>query len=882
LIELLFPAQLPLPDYQLVSEAKSPMASTSRYSRVREFFQAHRGVFVPLVVLMVFGFTSFAIYELTTEVSYDEVIDALVSTSWSSIALAVFFTLLSFAALIGYDLNALDYIGRKLPPVPVAMTAFSAYAVGNTAGFGALSGGAIRFRGYSRLGLSPEDIGRVIAFVTFAFGIGLLSVTALACLMTAPRMGEIIGVDENIIRAVALVIIIGLTVLVFVGRDGREIKIGAVHVRLPDSRTSSQQFLVTALDIAASASVLYVLLPHTDLGWPSFLAIYATAVGAGVLSHVPAGLGVFETIIVASLGNTVDIDQVLGSLVLYRVIYHVLPLVIATLFVIILEARQLSKHPVASTLRKLEFRLAPLLLSAFALIAGAMLVLSSVTPTPDSNLDFLGNFMPLPLVESAHFLSSVLGLLLFISARGIAQRLDGAWWTALVCTTLGLLFSLVKALALFEAIFLAVLLAGLLLSARQFNRPASMLRQALTPPWIVAMLILVAAATTILFFVYREVDYSRSLWWEFELSAEAPRGLRATLGIAIIAAAVSIFSLLRPAVRRSEPSTADELVMATDIAMAQDYADANLVRMGDKRLMFSESGKSFIMYGIQGRSWIALFDPVGPSSEIAELVWRFVEEARTGGGRAVFYQISPELLAYCTDAGMRAFRLGELAVVDLTNFDLKGSRLAALRQAISKGVREGLEFEMLQPEGVAPHLAELRAVSDAWLDDHNTREKTFSLGAFRDDYVLSQPVAMLKKEGRIVAFATIAVTGTKHEGTVDLMRFAPDAPKGSMDFLFVKIMEHLRDGGFREFNLGMAPLSGMAQREAAPAWDRIGSVIFEHGERFYNFKGLKAFKSKFQPRWEPRYLAVSGIGPAVAMMDATLLIGGGLRGVVGK
>jgi phosphatidylglycerol lysyltransferase len=866
----------------LVFEAKHIMASSSHGNRVRESFQAHRGIFVSLVVLMVFGFTAFAIYGLTREVRYDEVIAALNATRWTSILLAILFTALSFSALAAYDLNALAYIGRQLPPVPVIMTAFSAYAVGNTAGFGALSGGAIRFRGYSRLGLSPEDVGRVIAFVTFAFGFGLLAVSAFACLVTAPRIGQIVGIDAVFVRIVALVVIAALALLVLAGRNGRRIAVGGWHLRLPDTRTSSQQFLITALDISASASVLYVLLPQTDIGWPSFLAIYAAAVTAGVLSHVPAGLGVFETVIVAALGHALSVDQILGSLVLYRVIYHVLPLLVATLFVIGTELQDLSRHPVASTLRKLEFRLAPLLLAAFSLIAGAMLVLSSVTPTPDTNLDLLGSYMPLPLVEGAHFLSSIVGIVLFIASRGIAQRLDGAWWTAVVCSLLALLFALLKALALFEAVFLAILLAGLLLSARQFDRPASMLRQALTPPWIVAMLILVAAATTILLFVYREVEYSHELWWQFEFSAEAPRGLRAVLGIAIAAAAISIFSLLRPAVRRSQPSTAAELARATEIAMAQDFADANLVRMGDKRLMFSESGAAFIMYGIQGRSWIALFDPVGPREEIAELVWRFVEEARTGGGRAVFYQISPSLLSYCSDAGMRDFRLGELAIVDLARFDLKGSRLSGLRQAVNKGAREGLEFEMLPPDGIAPHLDALRTVSQSWLDAHNTREKTFSLGAFRDDYVLAQPVAVLRKEGRIVAFATIAVTDTKAEGTVDLMRFAPDAPKGSMDFLFVRIMEHLRDAGFRQFNLGMAPLSGMAQREAAPAWDRIGTVIFEHGERFYNFRGLKAFKSKFHPRWEPRYLAVSGIGPAVAMMDATLLIGGGIRGVVGK
>ncbi|MFB9949651.1 bifunctional lysylphosphatidylglycerol flippase/synthetase MprF [Rhizobium puerariae] len=852
-------------------------------SRFRDLLETYRPYLIAFAVLAVFAFTTFAIYNLTTEVSYDDVVEALGNTRWSSIGLAVFFTALSFAALVGYDLNAITYIGRSLPLVPVAMTAFSAYAVGNTAGFGALSGGAIRFRAYSRLGLSPDDIARIIAFVTLAFGIGLLAVTALASLVTAPRIGAVLNIDSSWVRIGAILIIVVLSVVVMLGRDGRTISIGSLNIRLPDTRTSSQQFLITALDIAASASVLYVLLPQTGIGWPSFLAIYATAVGLGVLSHVPAGLGVFETVIIAALGNTVSIDQVLGSLVLYRVIYHVLPLLIATLVVIGVEIRQLAHHPVASTLRKLEFRLAPPLLATFAMIAGAMLIFSSVTPTPDSDLDFLSGFLPLPLVEGAHFLSSILGLILFVAARGIGQRLDGAWWTGMICTALALVFAFVRAVALFEAAFLIILLAGLFLSAKQFKRRASLFGQVLTPTWLAAMFIIVAAAVTVLLFVYREVDYSHELWWQFEFSEEAPRGLRATLGLAIFAATISFFSLLRPAAWRAPPSTVDDLERAIQVAMAQDNADANLVRMGDKRLMFSESGKAFIMYGIQGRSWIALFDPVGALEETADLVWRFVEEARARGGRAVFYQISPGLLSHCVDAGLRAFKLGELAIVDLARFDLKGGRLAGLRQAINKGAREGLEFSVIDPPQVMASIEDLRCVSDAWLAEHNTREKTFSLGAFREDYVASQPVAVLRKENRIVAFATLSVTDTKQEGTVDLMRFSPDAPKGSMDFLFVKIMEYLRDAGYAHFNLGMAPLSGMSTREAALAWDRIGSVVFEHGERFYNFKGLKAFKSKFHPTWEPRYLAVAGgVSPAIVMMDATLLIGGGLRGVVGK
>lgn len=839
--------------------------------------------FTSIAMIAVFGLMTVAAYNLTHEVRYDEVLDALSQTTWTSIALAILFTGISFAALICYDLNALDYIGRKLPTAPVAMTAFSAYAIGNTAGFGALSGGAIRFRTYSRLGLTPEEIARVIAFVTLAFGIGLLSVSALSALVTAPRLATVAGMDPDILRLIALAVIAALVGLLILGRNGRVIAIGKLKLRLSDTLTSSRQFLITALDIAASASVLYMLLPETNVGWPTFFAIYATAVGLGVLSHVPAGLGVFETVMLGALGNAISIDALLGSLVLYRMIYHVLPLVIAVLLVVGAELREALQHPVANDIGNMAVRLAPHLLSAYGLILGAMLIFSSVTPTPDTNLDFLSAFLPLPVIEGAHLFSSLLGLILAIASRGLGQRLDGAWWVALISASAAFVLAFLKGIAVVEATVLAIFIFAMILNVKRFNRPASLFGQALSPAWLAAILVIITCAVTILFFVYRDVDYSRDLWWQFEFDEEAPRSLRALLALSVAASAIAFFSLLRPAFSRPDAVEPEDIERAVAIAATQNIADANLVRMGDKRVMFSDSGRAFIMYGVQGRSWIALGDPIGADEDTAELIWRFVETARAAGGRAVLYQVSPSLLSYCADAGLRAFKLGEMASVPLPTFELKGGKLAGLRQALSKGARDGLEFSIVAPPDVAGILGELRAVSDAWLSEHNTREKTFSLGAFDDDYVTSQPVALLRKAGHVVAFATIFVTETKHEGTVDIMRFAPDAPRGSMDFLFVSLLEYLKSEGYQVFNLGMAPLSGMSKREVAPVWDRIGGTMFEHGERFYNFKGLRAFKSKFHPLWQPRYLAVSGgTGAVLALMDVTLLISGGVRGVVGK
>lgn len=859
------------------------VVTEDRASRIVQFFLTYRLYILGAASLFVFALVAFGLYRLTAEVRYDEVLDALSQTSWSAIALAAIFTGLSFLALIFYDCNALDHVGRKTAFPSVAVTAFMAYAVGNTVGFGPLSGGAIRFRAYSRLGLSPGEIARVIAFVTLSFGLGLLAVSALATLAVAPRVAGILGIDALWLRVIALVILVALFAVFYAGRNGRTVGIGSLRLSLPDSRTVSRQFLVSAMDIAAAASVLYVLLPQTHVGWPAFLAVYAVAIGFGVLSHVPAGLGVFEAVIMAGLSNAIGIDQLLGSLVLYRLIYYVLPLLLATVLLLITEMRQLALRPGVAEAAQLAGKLAPALIATLSLVLGAMLIFSSVVPTPDSDLDFLSNYLPLPIVEGAHFLSSLLGLLLIVAARGLGQRLDGAWWVALAGASVAFAFAFLKAVAVFEAALLALFIVALLANVRAFDRHSSLFKQALGPSWLAAIAVILVTAFVILLFVYRDTDYAHELWWQFEFSEEAPRGLRALLGLSIAASALALFSLLRPAHFRTDGASAAELEQAVAITMAQDMADANLVRMGDKRLLFSPSGKSYIMYGIHGRSWIALADPVGLEEEFSELVWQFVGAARAGGGRAAFYQISPLLLAACADVGLRAFKLGELAVVDLARFEMKGSRFANLRQSHSRGLREGLVFSVVLPDALGTLVADLRAVSDGWLAHHNAKEKTFSLGAFEEGYVLSQPVAVVRLEDRIVAFATLMVTDTRAEATVDLMRFAGDAPKGTMDFLFASILEYLKAEGYRQFNLGMAPLSGMARREAAPVWDRVGGALFEHGERFYNFKGLRAFKSKFHPRWEPRYLAVpNGTGAALALMDVTFLIGGGVKGVISK
>jgi phosphatidylglycerol lysyltransferase len=274
---------------------------------------------------------------------------------------------------------------------------------------------------------------------------------------------------------------------------------------------------------------------------------------------------------------------------------------------------------------------------------------------------------------------------------------------------------------------------------------------------------------------------------------------------------------------------------------------------------------------------------VGPQNEWMELIWTFRELSDRYGGRTVFYQVGRENLHYYLDLGLNVLKLGEEAHVPLTTFSLEGSARKGLRYTKRKLEKEGYQFEVLSIQEVPSRLPVFKNISDAWLVEKNTKEKGFSLGFFDPDYLKSFPVAVVVNGGQTVAFANIWPGAAKEELSIDLMRFRPEAHPGVMEYLFIQIMLWGKEAGYRWFNLGMAPLAGLEDRTLAPLWNRLGAFIFQHGENFYNFQGLRQYKEKFIPEWRLKYLASSG-GLALAQILANLatLISGGVKGIFTK
>lgn len=276
-------------------------------------------------------------------------------------------------------------------------------------------------------------------------------------------------------------------------------------------------------------------------------------------------------------------------------------------------------------------------------------------------------------------------------------------------------------------------------------------------------------------------------------------------------------------------------------------------------------------------------DPVGPPALARELVWSYLELCDLHDTWPVFYEASAAALPLYLEAGLMPLKFGEEARVPLPAFTLEGGARKQQRYVLRSAEREGASFEVRPLNDVPALLPELAAVSDTWLREKRTREKSFSLGRFDPAYLARCPVALVRWRGSIVAFGNLWCSGERSEVAPDLMRYVRAAPPSVMEYLFLRILLWAKDEGYAWLNLGMAPLSGLEARSAAPLWSRVGALAFRYGERFYNFQGLRQFKDKFDPDWLPKYLVYPGglVLPQV-LANVASLVSSGLRGVVAK
>lgn len=850
-----------------VSTAKRPRDWHSAMDKATPFLAA--GLLV---------FAAIALHRELAAYRPGAILAAVRSFPQATLYLALGLTALDYTVLTGYDELALRFIGHPLSYGRTALVSFVSYAFGHNMGLSFLSGGGARLRFYSAWGLSAMEIAGIQSFCGMTFWTGFLAVGGAVFVLEPAALPKSLGLpfSSALPLGIACLAFLGLVFATSIlGKDS--LRVRSVKIPLPGPRMVLAQVVLSSVDWVLAAWVLYVLLPPGDLGFPGFLGFFMLAQAAGLASQMPGGLGVFETALLLLLKPHIAGAEVMAALLVYRGIYYLLPLVAAALVTGIREAvsRGLARSYAES--------FAPTVLSVAVFAAGTVLLLTGSLPTERERLTALSAFVPLALLEISHFTASLLGAGLLFLARGLARRLDAAYVLTLLFLAAGTVLAFLRGFDIEAAALLGLVFVGMLPCRKSFYRKSALFGSPLSLPWLVSVALVMGASLWLGFFAYRHVEYDSSLWWQFALHGRASRFLRSGVGMSVFGLVLGLNGLLRQARIRPVPPTKEDLGRAAPIVGESPRADSALALLGDKSLLFSESGRAFVMYGVSGPSWIAMGDPVGPDEEVPELAWRFKEAAAASGGRPVFYEVGKENLPLYRGMGMLALKIGEEGRVPLAQFSLEGGAYKEFRAAKKRAEeKEGCTFSVLPPEEVKEVLGEFRRVSDEWLRDKNTREKGFSLGAFREDYVSRWPAAVVKRGESLVAFANLWLSGGGEELSPDLMRYGSAAPRDVMTYLFGETMAWGKSRGVRWFSLGMAPLSGLEEAEGE-IWPRAGSFLFRHGEHFYNFQGLRHYKEKFHPLWEPRYLAATGVLAVPRVMaDLAALVAGGVGGIFRK
>jgi phosphatidylglycerol lysyltransferase len=817
-------------------------------------------------------------------VTWHELARDILATPPRSLALALLLTALNYAILTGYDFLAFAYVGKRLSWDRIALASFLAYAIANNVGFAMLSGASVRYRFYTRWGITPTQLSRIIVAYATTFWLGLLLLGGLS--LATSRLPDALALPRAVgmpVGAALALLSVAYVVLPVVRRQ--PVRFRAFELPLPSPAVAAAQLVVSTFDWVLAAAVLYVLLPSSGLSFLSLLGAFVVGQLLGLASHVPGGVGVFEGTLVLVLRPFLDSATVLPALLVYRAVYYLTPLTIALVVLVgdELHQRRAQAARMSALLGRLTDQFTPPLLALFTFLAGVTLLFSNATPAAAERLALLERVLPLGIIEASHFLTSVIGTALLLLSQGLARRLDAAYVLTAIVMALGIGASLLKGVDYVEAAILAGVLVILWRARPAFDRRAAFFDTRFPFGWMLAVAGAVGASIWLGAFAYKHVDYSSELWWQFELSADASRFLRGSVGAAVLLLLFAFARLMAHAPHEADEPTGDDLAAAATVIAAQTATHPNLVFLRDKAILFDDDRGAFIMYGVQGRTWVALGDPVGPADRTSTLIRLFLEKCDDFGGIPVFYEVSKDQLHRYADFGLTFVKVGEEALVDLASFTLEGGRASKHRQALRYLDKAGATFRIVEPEQVSGLMPQLREVSDAWLKEKSTAEKGFSLGFFDADYLARFPVAVIERGSDILAFANVWAGSKPVELSVDLMRYREGAPKEVMESLFVKLMVWGKAQGYQRFSLGMAPLSGFERSPVAPLWSRFGSFLFEHGGAFYNFQGLRAYKEKFHPDWQPRYLVYpGGFRLPQILADVSALVAGGYRQILLK
>ena len=576
----------------------------------------------------------------------------------SALVVSFGWNLLAYFILTFYDRLATFYAGRPVSFGKVAFASFCAYTLAHNLGVAAVSGAAVRYRLYSGWGLTPLQIGKVVAFCALTFGFGALVLAGAILIFEGdalPFIGD--ALPRWVLTGVGVLMWVVIAAYIGLSRLVGTVCIAGHVIELPSWRMALMQVVLATVDVGVTAAIMYTLLPHAPgLTYLRFLGIYLASYSGGLLANVPGGLGVFDTAMLIGLKPYLDKPAILGGVIVFRLYYYIIPLFLAgALFAgneMLLRSRVLKFAAARPSVQAIGRWSQPDFIVTVG--AGAVVLCGGLL----MSLGLLGAWNDAPdwpewmgwlIGGMDEFVPSVLGAGLLVFAVALTQRVKLAWHGSLVLLLAGAAYCLPYEAPLWVP---AVLLVTALLLApfhRAFYRRSNLLAGRLRAGTLVPLLVLVLCGIVMTGLAPELNELDNNSFWGAIMSPEEPRALRAWLAACIGLGAFALWRLLRPAHVTASPWNADAAAeLAALGAMPPRIADG---------VVWGEGRRAAMPFRRLGQVLLALGDPVGDEAEKTSAIWSLRDLAREEGRDPAIWRAGREHLDVYGDIGLTALPL---------------------------------------------------------------------------------------------------------------------------------------------------------------------------------------------------------------------------------
>lgn len=486
-----------------------------------------------ILIAAIFVLAVYLLYNKLKAYSVAQIRESIQEISWLRIAISMLLMVVNYGILVGYDWLALKAIHKQLPLPRVALVSFIGQAVSYN--FGALLGGtSVRYRFYTAWGFSIVEIVRLVLMLAVTFWVGALGLCGLVFIVAPPHIPDELMAnmpiqDIRLLGWILLAIASGWLALCFTIR--KPVHIFGRDLIFPSPAIAIAQAIVAGVDLIAAAACMYALLPgNLGISFIDFLPGYLLAQVAVVLTHIPGGVGVFELVIL-ELTQTPQPQTVFAAVLLFRLIYYILPLIAAAILLAGYEAAQ-RRQMMREAGRWLSV-LSHSITSYLTFAAGVILLGSATLPTAFQRLPEFFQELPRPLMAIGHFICALCGAGLLFASYGLERRQQRAYNLVVFLLVMGIAGALLKGFSWETALMAAAILLAVCLAKRRFYRTSFFFQEKLPVHWIGA-----AIGTLALFILLGWVLYypawSRFAVLGFERASNSARAFWSFVGIVAV------------------------------------------------------------------------------------------------------------------------------------------------------------------------------------------------------------------------------------------------------------------------------------------------------------------------------------------------------------